>query len=226
MSGRAPNCGVRSHACGIRNQQSKLGEFVVIGLTGGIGSGKTTVARELAMFGAVVLDADAICSELHETPEVREAIRERWGRTVLRDDGKVDRAKLARTVFSDAAELAALNAIFHPRVVERIELEVATLRRSGRPGLCVIDAPLLMESGLGHLCDIIIFVDCDKAERASRLERDRGWAPGEMERREANQQPLSEKRRAAHFVIVNNADRSSIRAQVERVVAQIKHNGV
>ena len=131
---------------------------LVIGLVGGIGSGKTAVAQLFAELGARVLDADAICTELHKTPEIRTAIESRWGRAVFRADGELDRAKLGAVVFADPRELEALDNIMHPHVIERIKQDAVNCRAPGGPGMCVIDAPLLLESGLDRLCDVFVFV--------------------------------------------------------------------
>lgn len=198
----------------------------VIGLMGGIGSGKTTVARMLSESGAKLVDADAISAELRKTPEIRQAIRDRWGDAVFDANRELDRSKLAAIVFNDPQELAALEEIMHPRVVEQIEREVVACRAGDGPATCAIDAPLLLESGLARLCDATIFVECDRGTRARRLIGSRGWAPAEIERREAHQQPLTRKREMADFVVVNDGDLAASRKQIERIIAQIKHSGV
>ena len=195
---------------------------VVIGLMGGIGSGKTMAAAILAEMGAAVLDADAICTELHETAEVKDAIRQRWGRAVLDANGKLDRAKLAAIAFRDPEELRALNDILHPAVIERIEQAVADCRARGAAETCVIDAALLLESGLIRLCDATIFIECDATTRARRLADTRGWAPDEIQRREAHQEPLARKRETANFVVTNSGDPAALREQIARIVADLK----
>jgi len=199
---------------------------VVLGLLGGIGSGKTTVARVLADRGAVVLDADAICSELHDTPEIRAAIEQRWGRAAVDENGELDRAGLAACVFDDPAQVAELDRLLHPKVIERIEREIERARRSGDAMLCVIDAPLLLESGLDRLCDATVFVECDEAERDRRLAGARGWTPDEARRREAHQRPLGRKRAAADFIVDNRGDRAALEEQVEKILAHFNPVGV
>lgn len=200
------------------------GACTVIGILGGIGSGKSTVARMLAEMGADVLDADAICTELHQTPEARQAIRDRWGDAVFGPGGELDRAKLADIVFDSPDELNELDRIMHPKVVERIRNQVAGCRDGGR-AMCVIDAPLLLESGLIELCDVTVFVDCDPATRTRRLAGTRGWAPDEIERREARQEPLARKREVADFVVENDGDPAATRQCIEEIVAHLNPSG-
>jgi len=198
---------------------------VVIGLMGGIGSGKTTVAGILADNGAKLIDADAISARLHETPEIRQAIRARWGDAVFGPSGELDRSKLAAIVFDEPRELEALEKIMHPKVIDQIRREIAEWRAGGG-ATCVVDAPLLLESDLVRLCDVTIFVECSPDTRARRLAAGRGWERAEIERREARQQPLGRKREMADFVVVNDGDLAATRKQVEQVIAQIQHNGV
>ena len=205
--------------------RAPLRPCVVIGIMGGIGSGKTAAARMFAQAGATVLDADAICTELHETAEVTDAIRKRWGDAVFGADGKLDRARLADVAFDDPHELEELNRIIHPKVIQRIEEQIARCRADGGPAICVIDAPLLLESGLIRLCDATVFVECDAATRARRLAEARGWTPDEIQRREAHQQPLGRKREMADFVVVNSDDRAATTKDIEEIVAQLKPTG-
>jgi dephospho-CoA kinase len=196
----------------------------VIGILGGIGSGKSAVAGAFAEMGALVLDADKFANELHRTPDVKQAVREAWGDGVFGADGELDRAKLAGIVFDNADELDRLDRIIHPRVVEHFENEVAGCRDSGR-GICVIDAPLLIESGLIGLCDLTVFVECDSATRARRLAENRGWAAEEIERREAHQEPLACKRDVADIVVDNGGDPAATRKCIEDIVANLNTSG-
>jgi len=197
----------------------------VIGLLGGIGSGKSFVAGIFAELGSKVIDADAICTELHATPETRAAVRKRWGDVAFGKDGELDRVKLANIVFSDPAELDELDRIMHPKVTARIRAEVREYRRSGTPALCAIDAPLLLETGLVDLCDATAFVECEPSVRCRRLRDNRGWGPDEIQRREARQEPLDRKREAADFVIANHGDREAARKNIEQIVSHLVPNG-
>ena len=196
----------------------------VIGILGGIGSGKSAVAEVFAELGALVLDADKFANELHRTPGVKQAVRDAWGDGVFGDDGELDRTKLAGIVFDNANELDRLGHIIHPRVVEHFENEVAGCRDTGR-GICVIDAPLLIESGLIGLCDLTVFVECDGATRARRLAENRDWAADEIERREAHQEPLARKRDVADIVVDNSGDPAATRKHIENIIVNLKPSG-
>jgi dephospho-CoA kinase len=198
----------------------------VLGLLGGVGSGKSTAAALLAEQGARVLDADAMCTELLHEPDVRAAIEQRWGGRAFGPDGALDRDAMADRIFADPAERRALEAILHPRVVERITRAVERCRTDDSCELCVIDAPLLLESGLIDLCDATVFLDCEEPERYARLARDRGWTADEAGRREAAQAPLAEKRARADATIVNRGDRAAIRNQLLEMIQRLEPSGV
>jgi dephospho-CoA kinase len=198
---------------------------LVIGLMGGVGSGKSTVAQLLAERGARVFDADAICSELQETEQIREALREQWGDDVFTSSGELDRQKLAGIVFSEPAELERLGDIMHPPIIKAIRRQLDRCRTEDGPDLCVIDAPLLMESGLTRLCDVTFFIECAARTREERLTRSRGWAPGEAARREAQQAPAERKRDASDFIVDNSGDLAATRRQIEHCLSQVQLSG-
>jgi dephospho-CoA kinase len=197
---------------------------MVIGLLGGIGSGKSAVAALFAEAGAEVVDADRLAREVLETPARAAEVAARFGPSVSAPDGRIDRQALADRVFADPALLEALNAIIHPPVRERI-LERVRAHRGGRAGrragapepVLVLDVPLLAESPLRKECDLLVFVALGEEQRRARLER-RGWAPGEVERREARQTPLAEKRAMADFEIDNSGPLEATRLEVARVL--------
>jgi dephospho-CoA kinase len=193
----------------------------VLGLLGGIGSGKSTVAALFAEQGATVIDADAIVAELHGTDKVKAAIEERWGTEAFRSDGTLDRERMARIVFDNPDELAVLNAILHPLVIERVQ------QRAAAPdsGLCVIDAPLLIESGLDELCDATVFVECDATARQQRVANNRNWDAEEIKRREQHQEPLARKRKRADYVVNNGGDIAATRKQIERIMEHVTETG-
>lgn len=189
---------------------------MVIGLLGGVGSGKSTVARLLAQRGLVVLDADAEARAVTRLPEVREALARRFGADVLDGSGELDRGRLAQRAFGDAAATADLNALVHPRVRER--LSRALDAAGDRP--VVLDVPLLLESPLAARVTCWVFVEAPEAVRDERV-AGRGWAPGERSRREARQADLQAKRAQAAHVLENSGALGHLEAQVDALLRQI-----
>lgn len=196
---------------------------LLLGVLGGIASGKSEVARLLAGSDGRVLDADQLAHGVLEEPEVRRWLEQRFGSGVLAD-GRVDRAALGAAVFSDPAARRALEAQVHPRVRAALLAGVEAARAAGVPRV-VLDVPLLLENeaehGLPAQCDALVFVDADAKVRDARAVARRGWASGELERREALQLPLATKRDRADFVIRNEGDLDELRAAVGRVLAAL-----
>jgi len=182
----------------------------VIGVLGGIASGKSAAARALAGPDGWTVSADEIAHEVLRSPEVAALLRARFGPEALGRDGAPDRAWLARRVFdpaSGAEDRAAIEGWTHPRVRARILERLQEARRAGVPRV-VLDVPLLLENdarhGLARRCDVLVFVDASDEERDRRAQEARGWPPGEVARREAFQLPLAEKRALANHVLDNN----------------------
>lgn len=199
----------------------------VVGLTGGMGSGKSTVAAELARLGAHVVDADAVAREIVEVGEpALDEIRDRFGVGVLRDDGSLDRAALAAIVFRDETARADLNAITHPRIGERIAERVAALAGGPRehegPRIVVIDHPLLVETGQAAHFPAVIVVVAPEDIRVRRLRDGRGIDPDDARARIASQASDEERRAVATHVIDNRGDLDQLRAEVERVWADLR----
>ena len=190
---------------------------LVVGLVGGIASGKSMVAAAFAARGLEHVDADAIAREVTAEPEVLDAIRERFGAGAIAADGTLDRPALARTVFDDPNARADLEALTHPRIRERIETRLAAARAAGHPVL--LDVPLLIEGGLIERCQQVVFVDTPDARRAE-FAAARGWEPAELARREAAQVPLAVKRARSTATIQNRGSRDALQPQVDRLLAR------
>lgn len=188
------------------------GRFLAIGLIGGVGSGKSTVASMLARKGLVVIDSDAQAKACLEEPEVKRELARWWGAGVIGPDGTVDRRAVADIVFADPAQRSRLEKLVHPLVARRRAEARERARASGAAGI-VIDAPLLLEAGADRECDAVIFVDAPLEHRLARVGR-RGWDGAELARREAAQLPLEEKRRRADAVVVNDAGLEALEARV------------
>lgn len=177
--------------------------MIVFGVTGGIASGKSFVARELGELGAIVLDADRHARAALDDPSVQALLVERWGNAVHRSNGEIDRRAIADRVFGDSEaateERRFLEGLVHPVVRERLRDELDAAKASGAPA-AVLDVPLLLESGWAEQCDVVLFADTPEAVRQQRA-AERGWDARELARREAAQRPLGEKRAKADAVV-------------------------
>jgi len=199
----------------------ELGDLTVLGLYGGVGSGKSTVAALFQELGALVIDADRIAHECLDQQAVREEVVAEFGSSVLGPTGRVERSRLAKVVFLDEERRARLNQIIHPEVRRRIRdrLEVCAREESGR--LVVLDVPLLLESELETLCDRRLFVDAPLEIRSRRVQAIRGWKPGELERREKTQKSIEEKRAIADYMIENEGTLALLRARVRAIFQEL-----
>jgi len=191
----------------------------VVGLTGPIGAGKSTVAAILRELGAKVLDADALVRDEQSRGTVGySAIVQAFGTKVLGEDKEIDRAKLAAEVFGDPAKLAKLERIMHPRVIARI-LEARKMLREGE--VLVVEAIKLLESGLRNVCDEIWVVIAPRELMLERLAA-RGLSRAEAELRLRNQYSEEEFRSAADVIIENDADRDRIKDRVRAEWARLR----
>ena len=189
-------------------------ETLEIGLTGGIGSGKSTVSTGLVDRGAVLIDADAIVRELQQPGKpVFEKMVERWGEKILSDEGELNRQAVADIVFKDSEELLALNEIVHPLVRD----EIARLRDiyAGGGAPIILDIPLLIESGYEDLNGIIV-VDLIPEEAIRRLVAYRGFVEEDAKNRISNQVKREDRIEKADFVVDNNGDLNSLNEEIDR----------
>lgn len=190
-----------------------------VGLTGGIGAGKSEVSRLLASYGAVVVDSDLIAREVVApgTPGLA-AVAAEFGPEVLRADGSLDRPKLGGIVFADPARLARLNAIVHPLVRDRS----AELEALAGPGDVVLhDVPLLAENGLAKLYDLVVVVDAADETRVERLVRLRGMEPQEARARMAAQAARADRLAVADVVLDNEGPLEQLEPQVRALWQQL-----
>jgi len=192
----------------------------VIGLTGTIGSGKTTVAKMLRDRGCCVSFSDQLARQALTDPEVRAKLIDHWGRSILDDSGAIDRKAVANIVFNFAGEREFLESITHPWIEQR-RLEQFDAAPSDTAAF-VIDAPLLIEAGLHEQCDAVVLVDAPRPLRVQRVAADRGWDEPELHRREQSQLPLDVKRQSADYVLVNDSDRDVLAERVQQVLDQIR----
>jgi dephospho-CoA kinase len=193
----------------------------IVGLAGGVGSGKSTVARILGELGAGVIDSDALAHEEVNASDVKESLCRWWGNDVLLPAGPIDRKKVAAIVFSDSQQRHRLEALLHPRIAVRREMLIGEYEEQPRIRMIVLDSPLLYETDLDLMCDAVIFVDAPESVRKERSEKQLHWPEGELARREKLQQSLDTKRARADHVVSNHSSLAELRKEVERIVARI-----
>ncbi len=188
----------------------------VIGIVGGIGAGKSAAAKAFAELGALVVDADEIAHVVLDWPDVKERIEKTFGAGVLKD-GRVSRQALSKIVFADDALLRQLNAIVHPAVIGESRRIIDAAARDADCKAVILDAPLIFETGLQGLCDVIVFVDADENTRKRRLFEGRGWDEAELERRQKFQDSLIYKRQQADYTVDNNGSPEIAARQVASI---------
>ena len=196
--------------------------MTLIGLTGGIASGKSTIGVRLAELGAVRIDADQLARDAVAPGSPGLArVSERFGEAVLQADGSLDRAALGAQVFSDAAKLADLNAIVHPEVRRLADERISAARAEDPDAVIVYEIPLLVEADRGGDWDLIVVADAPVEQRVARRVSLRGMTEGGARRRVANQASDAERRAVADVVIDTSGSEAETLAQVDALWAKV-----
>jgi dephospho-CoA kinase len=193
----------------------------IIGIIGGIASGKSTVAAELGKLGCAVINADAIAHDLLKEERVRDEVVRLFGREVLQPSGQIDRRRLAEIVFADVEKLCALNKVIHPRVLKRTEELIAEYNHRIHVKAIVLDMPLLVEVGWASRCDKLIFVKCEYMQRARRAKQAGFVDEQGIKIREKFQISLDKKAELADNTINNNSDFSTLVRQIKDIFSDI-----
>jgi dephospho-CoA kinase len=190
--------------------------MLLVGLTGGIGSGKSTVAELLAERGAVVIDADDLARRaVAPGTEGFDRVVETFGRDILGRDGDIDRSRLAETVFGDPTRLRALESIVHPEVARLYAEALGPFRETDR--VVVYSVPLLAERGLAEGFDVVVLIVADIDRRIERLMRDRGMTSEQVRARTATQLSDEERARVADVLLDNDGELGRLTPQVDRL---------
>ena len=197
----------------------------MIGILGGMYSGKSTVAAELAKLGCAVIDADSISHQLLEEKDVLKKIVRVFGKEILDKKGKIDRSALANRVFGDPAKLATLTAILHPLVMTRVEQLIKQCDTQPAVRAIALDIPLLVEVGWEKHCDHLIFVDCAPPLRLERAKKTGVFEADQLKIRENLQISLDKKKRIADNIVDNNSDLSGLSKQIACIFSAIVDKG-
>ncbi|HQR43730.1 MAG TPA: dephospho-CoA kinase [Gemmatales bacterium] len=180
----------------------------VLGIVGGIGSGKSYISGLFAQRGAHVIDADQLGHQALLDPAIKRQIHLRWGEDVFTPSGEVDRKKLGHVVFRDPREKVALESLVFPFIRKGMEGQIHEASQDPRVKLVILDAAILLETGWKDVCQAVIFVEADEQVRLQRV-ASRGWDAAELHRREDSQWPLASKRAHCQHIIPNNGDEVS-----------------
>jgi dephospho-CoA kinase len=193
----------------------------IIGLTGGIGSGKSTVASIMGDLGAAVIDADRLNHEELEAPEVIETLQQWWGEEIVGQDGGVDRSEIRRRIAGSPEQRQRLEQLVHPRIARRIDQLTREYGVNPQVRAIVWDIPLLCETGAADRCDCVVFVQAERHCRQARALGRKPWSEADFIRMEAAQWPIERKQARADFVIENSSTRADLQPAVEEVFQTI-----
>jgi dephospho-CoA kinase len=193
----------------------------IIGLAGGIGSGKSSIAQMLADEGCTVISSDEIIRQAYKDSMIKQQLKKWWGLMVFSPGGEVDRAAVARKVFSMPEERRRLEQLLHPYANQVRERLMQAAANDPSVKAFVWDTPLLFETGLDKHCDRVVFVDSPREVRLERVKAGRGWSEAELDERENSQMPLAKKREISQYVISNTADADYARGQVRDTLTRI-----
>ena len=202
----------------ISPSQSAKRRIPVIGLVGGIGSGKSSVAAEFARHGAVVISGDKLGHEALRQPEIRAKAIGRFGPSILGGDGEINRRALAAIVFPEAEKLRDLESIVFPFIEKGLREQVAAAQRNPAVPFIVVDAAVMLEAGWEGLCDKIIYVDAPLRLRLARLASQRGWTKEEVSSRSQAQLTTQKKAARAHATIDNSGPLAALGPQVAQLL--------
>lgn len=195
----------------------------MIGILGGIGSGKSSVVRQVSSYNLHIIDADKVGHRLLSDTEIQNQLRNQFGPDIFLDKQTIDRSRLATRVFGDTPEhqtaLKQLNAILHPAIRREIHSEIDSV--SGDVDAIVLDAALLLEGGWDATCDWLIFVDTPEALRQQRVQENRGWSADELSKREATQWTIDTKKQRADFLIDNSGTIEAAAAQMTQIFTSL-----
>jgi dephospho-CoA kinase len=190
----------------------------ILGVIGGIGSGKSRVAAILAERGGRVVSGDEAGHAALKQAAIKARIAGRWGRAVFDEQGEINRRRLGEIVFADADERRALEEIVFPFIEARLRQQIAAARADAQVKFVVLDAAVMLEAGWDKECDIILFVHTPAEERLRRLHEQRGWMEKELRARENAQMPLAEKRARADAVVDNSGPPEALPSRVDEVL--------
>jgi dephospho-CoA kinase len=204
--------------CAERTSSPSSRRKVVIGLLGGIGSGKSQVAAILARHGGRIVAADDLAHEALRQPELKEKIVARWGSGVLDEHGQVSRRRMAAIVFPNSFERRALEEIVHPWIKQRIRDEVKKASADPSVQFIVLDAAVMLEAGWNDVCDQLVYVGAPPHIRLRRVAEQRGWIAQDLQHREDAQLPLTEKAARADHVVHNATTLEHLTRQVEALL--------
>ncbi len=186
----------------------------VIGLVGGMGSGKSLVAEVLAASGGKIVSGDLLGHEALRQPGIQAQVVQRWGTGVLDANGAVDRRRVGPIVFADPKQRQALESLVFPWIGRRIQEEIESGQQDPKVAFLILDAAIMLETGWSDVCDRLIFVDAPREARLRRLAQQRGWTAEEVDAREKAQMPLTEKKQRADIVLENSGSSEQLQRQV------------
>lgn len=193
----------------------------VLGLVGGIGSGKSEVAAALARRGGCLVAGDPLGHAALKQPSVRDQVVARWGNDVLGADGEIDRKKLSALVFADDDERAALEAIVHPWISRRLREQLVAAKADPQCRFVVLDAAIMLETGWRTACDVVVYVHAPRALRLKRVAAQRGWSAEEIAKREEAQLPLALKAGCADAALDNSGSPEELASQVDALLSRV-----
>ncbi|MFH1230895.1 MAG: dephospho-CoA kinase [Planctomycetota bacterium] len=202
-------------------------KLIILGLIGGIGSGKTHVAKIFKGLGAKLIEADKIAYTIINHPRIKRTLLKWYGCRIIKKTGQIDRKKLAEVSFNNLKNLRRLNKLTHPYIKKGISNQLEQLNnnhRLRRTGVVVIDAPLLLETGLYKFCDYIVFIKTSYKIRLKRVLISRKWNSTEIKKREQYQIPLLRKQSKADFIINNNKSLYITTSQIKNISQLITKN--
>ena len=212
-----PTCESRGRSAGVNKTPGKL----VVGLAGGIGSGKSAVASIMAEHGAAIIRSDELNRRVLATAEVSATLVSWYGERIRDSDGQVRRKVLADIVFEDPSERNRVQKLLYPRIDAYRQELIARYRADDRIHIIVLDSPLLFEAGLYEMCDTVVFVDAPRAVRTARVASERGWSSKELVRREKSQDPLDEKRLKSDHTVINHSGLDDLRSNVDKLLSEM-----